>query len=75
MRSGFRLAFILIGVSAYAGLAVLGWGGLRPFFSHPPLTALVVLLFALSILLFFTGGNVNTGVREDRGNRWVMSCS
>src|SRR5215472_11572652 len=73
MRSTLRLAFIVIGICAYAGLAVLGWGGLRPFFSHAALTALVVVLFALSILSFFAGGNVNAGVREDRGNRWVIA--
>src|SRR5215813_8134135 len=73
MRPALRLAFIMIGVYVYAGLAVLGWGGLRPFFSHPALTALVVVLFALSILSFFAGGNVNAGVREDRGNRWVIA--
>ena len=73
MRSVLRLAFIVIGVCAYTGLAVLGWGGLRPFFSHAALMALVVVLFALSILSFFAGGNVNAGVREDRGNRWVIA--
>ena len=73
MRSSLRLAFILVGICAYAGLAVLGWGGFRPFFSHAALTALVVVLFALSILSFFAGGNVNTGVREDRSNRWVIA--
>src|SRR5215813_3754561 len=73
MRSSLRLAFILVGICAYAGLAVLGWGGFRPFFSHAALTALVVVLFALSILSFFAGGNVNAGVREDRGNRWVIA--
>ena len=73
MPPALRLAFIMIGVCAYAGLAVLGWGGLRPFFSHPALTALVVVLFALSILSFFAGGNVNAGVREDRANRWVIA--
>src|SRR5215468_2026798 len=73
MRSALRLAFIVIGICAYAGLAVLGWGGFRPFFSHAALTALVVVLFALSILSFFAGGNVNAGVREDRGNRWVIA--
>ena len=72
MRSTLRLAFILIGVSAYVFLAVLGWGGLRPFFSHSALTALVLVLVVLSIVSFFAGGNVNTGVREDRGNRWVI---
>jgi protein-S-isoprenylcysteine O-methyltransferase Ste14 len=72
MRSALRLAFIVIGISAYAGLAVAGWGGCRPFFSHSALTVLVVILFALSILSFFTGGNLDAGVREDRGNRWVL---
>jgi len=72
MRSALRLAFIALGACAYTGLAVLGWGGFRPFFSHAALTALVVVLFALSILSFFAGGNLNAGVREDRGNRWVL---
>lgn len=73
MRSALRFALILIGICAYAGLAVLGWGGLRPFFSHAALTALLVVLFALSIVSFFAGGNINAGVREDRGNRWVIA--
>jgi protein-S-isoprenylcysteine O-methyltransferase Ste14 len=72
MRSTLRLAFIVIGTCAYAGLAVLGWRGFRPFFSHAALTVLVVVLFALSILSFFAGGNLNAGVREDRANRWVL---
>src|SRR5215813_3950304 len=62
MRSALRLAFIVIGSCAYAGLAVLGWGGLRPIFSHAALTPLVVVLFPLSILSFFAGGNLNAGV-------------
>ena len=73
MSPALRLTFILMSVGAYAGLAVLGWGGLGPFFSHAALTALVVVLFALSILSFFAGGKVNPGVREDRGNRWVIA--
>src|SRR5215471_429070 len=72
MRSAFRLGFVVLGACAYTGLAILGWGGFRPFFSHPALTALAAVLFALSILSFFAGGNLNAGVREDRGNRWVI---
>jgi protein-S-isoprenylcysteine O-methyltransferase Ste14 len=72
MRSAFRLGFIVLGACAYTSLAILGWGGFRSFFSHPALIALVAVLFALSILSFFAGGNLNAGVREDRGNRWVI---
>ena len=72
MRSALRLVFIALGVCAYTGLAILGWGGFRSFFSHAALIALVAVLFALSILSFFAGGNLNAGVREDRGNRWVI---
>jgi hypothetical protein len=72
MRSALRLLLVAIGGCAYAGLAVLGWGGFKPFFSHPALTALVVVLFALSGVAFFAGGNLSSGVREARGNRWVI---
>src|SRR5262252_10643682 len=73
MRSVFRSALIVIGSCAYAGLGILGWGGFRPFFSHPALIALVVVLFALSAVSFFAGGNLSPGVREARGNRWVIA--
>jgi hypothetical protein len=72
MRSVLKLALIAIGSCAYAGLAILGWGDFRTFFSHPALTALVVVVFALSIVSFFAGGNLSPGVREDRSNRWVL---
>ena len=72
MRSAVRLALVVIGSCAYVGLAVLGWGGFRSFFSHPALIALVVVLFALSGVAFFAGGNLSAGVREARSNRWVL---
>jgi len=72
MRPALRFVSIAIGACAYTGLAILGWGGLRPFFSHPALIALVVAMFALSIVSFFAGGNLSAGVREARGNRWVL---
>ena len=62
----------LAGTLAYLGLAILGWGGSGAFFSHPPLVALTLVLFVLSILAPFTGGNLSSGVREDRENRWVL---
>ena len=72
MRSVLRLLLVAIGSCAYAGLAVLGWGGFRSFFSHPAFVALVVVLLALSVVASFAGGNLSVGVRETRGNRWVL---
>ena len=37
-----RFTLIVAGTAFYLGLAVLGWGGLAAFFSHPALIALVV---------------------------------
>jgi len=67
-----RFTVIFVSVAAYYGLAVLGWGGLEAFFSHPALIALAVVIFVMAGASFFAGGNLSSGVREDRGNRWVI---
>jgi protein-S-isoprenylcysteine O-methyltransferase Ste14 len=67
-----RLVLVVVGSAAYLGLAVLGWGGLAAFFSHPALIALAVAVFVLAGASLFAGGNLSPGVREDRGNRWVI---
>lgn len=69
-----RVASVILGAVAYLGLAVLGWGGIAAFFSHPALTVLSVVLFAIAVVSLFAGGNLSSGVREDRGNRWVLSA-
>jgi len=69
-----RLTLIMASSAAYLGLAVLGWGGFGAFFSHPALIALAIALFALSGAAFFSGGNLSSGVREDRGDRWVIGA-
>jgi protein-S-isoprenylcysteine O-methyltransferase Ste14 len=74
LRPTVRFALVVVGTAAYLGLAVLGWGGLAAFFSHPPLTALAIVLFALSGVALFAGGNLSPGEREDRGNRWVLAA-
>ncbi|HEX8894941.1 MAG TPA: isoprenylcysteine carboxylmethyltransferase family protein [Terriglobales bacterium] len=68
-----RLILVLVGAAAYGGLAILGWGGFRPFFSHMPLTVLFVALLAMTVVALFAGGNLSSGVREDRENRWVIA--
>jgi protein-S-isoprenylcysteine O-methyltransferase Ste14 len=73
MTITLRLAvFTTVMTLAYLGLAVLGWGGLGPFFSHPARIAVSVLLFGLAGASLFSPGNLSPGVREDRANRWVI---
>jgi protein-S-isoprenylcysteine O-methyltransferase Ste14 len=68
-----RLACLtIVGTLAYLGLAVLGWGGVAPFFSHPARIALTIILFVLASVALFSGGNLSRGEREDRANRWVL---
>ena len=70
-----RLALVSIaGSLAFVGLAVLGAGGLRAFFSQPPLIALALATVAMVIAALFTSGNLSAGEREDRGNRWVLAA-
>jgi protein-S-isoprenylcysteine O-methyltransferase Ste14 len=56
----------------FFGLAILGEGGFAAFFSHPPLTALIIVNLALFVVAMFTSGNISPGEREDRANRWVL---
>ena len=67
-----RVTLIIGGTAVYFGLAVLGWGGPAAFFSHPALVALAVALFVMAGASLFVGGNISSGVREDRSNRWVI---
>ncbi|PZR81804.1 MAG: isoprenylcysteine carboxyl methyltransferase, partial [Hyphomicrobiales bacterium] len=69
-----RVTLIVLGTAAYLGLAVLGWGGFAAFFSHRALRALAAALFVMSGAALFAGGNLSSGVREDRGNRWVIAA-
>jgi protein-S-isoprenylcysteine O-methyltransferase Ste14 len=67
-----RLAFVTtIGTLAYVGLAVLGCGGFAEFFSHSARSAVAITVFVAGVALF-SGGNLSSGEREDRANRWVL---
>jgi protein-S-isoprenylcysteine O-methyltransferase Ste14 len=67
-----RVASAVGGTAAYLGLAILGWGGFAAFFCRAAFIALTIVLVALAIAGVFAGGNLGAGVREDRGNRWVL---
>jgi protein-S-isoprenylcysteine O-methyltransferase Ste14 len=72
MHPLFRILIVFGLTALYFFLAILAWGGLTPFFSHPPLVALTIATLLLFIVAYFAGGNVSPGVREDRSNRWVV---
>jgi len=74
MSAILRPALMLAGVTAYLGLSVLAWGGPGPFFSHRALVALTVVTLALTVATLRAGGNLSSGEREDRGNRWVIAA-
>ena len=67
-----RSVLVIVGTAAYLGLGISGRGGLTAFFSHPALVALAVAFFVLAGAALFAGGNLSPGLREDRGNRWVI---
>ncbi|MFZ3327808.1 MAG: isoprenylcysteine carboxylmethyltransferase family protein [Methylocella sp.] len=69
-----RLTLIVLGTAAYLGLAILGGGGVAAFFSHLALRALAAALFVIAGAAVFAGGNLSSGVREDRANRWVIAA-
>jgi len=75
MSAGLKIRLsAFAGTFFYLGLAVLGWGGFAPFFAHPARIAVTVIFFVLTIASVFTAGNLSTGEREDRGNRWVLAA-
>ncbi|MGP8233070.1 MAG: methyltransferase family protein [Methylovirgula sp.] len=70
-----KLAFVaIVAVLIQFGLAIFGSGGFGPFFSHPALVALCVVVLVLLVASFFSSGNLSAGEREDRGNRWVFAA-
>jgi protein-S-isoprenylcysteine O-methyltransferase Ste14 len=67
------MAFVtIVGTLAYLGVAVLGWGGVAAFFSHPARIALAIATVVMAGAALFSGGNLSPGEREDRANRWVL---
>jgi protein-S-isoprenylcysteine O-methyltransferase Ste14 len=74
MKPIARITLVIVSAALYFGLAILGWGGVGPFFSHPALVALAVATGVLVIVAYMAGGNVSPGVREDQSNRWVVGA-
>jgi protein-S-isoprenylcysteine O-methyltransferase Ste14 len=65
-------ALTTVATVAFLALGVIGEGGFATFFSHGALIAVVVATLAMSAVALFTKGNLSSGEREDRANRWVF---
>src|SRR6185437_16193577 len=66
------LTGLIIG-SIQFGIAILALGGWTSFFSHGALVALTVITIVLMLAAPFASGNMSSGIKEDRGNRWVLA--
>ena len=69
-----KLLLMVGGSLAYFSLAVVGEGGIAPTLAHPPLVGLLAVSLIMLAVSPFAGGNISPGVREDRGNRWVLAA-
>ena len=56
----------------YVALAVVGWGGVRPFFAHPARATAAGALCTLAIVSAFSGIDVSTGRREGAESRRII---
>ena len=70
-----RMAFAsVVSTALYLGLAILGWGGIGPFFANSARVVLTVFTVLLSTAALFTSASLSSGAREDRSNRWVLAA-
>ena len=69
-----RLTIIAVITAVSFGLTILGMGGLAPIYSHPPLIALAIVLCLMVVASVFADGNLSSGEREDRDDRWVLAA-
>jgi protein-S-isoprenylcysteine O-methyltransferase Ste14 len=65
---------VVAGILAVLGLAALGWGGVAAFLAHPARLALALVALALTAAATVSEGNLSSGVREDRADRWVLAA-
>lgn len=64
---------LIVGVVQFS-IAILAFGGWTAFFSHRALIALTAVTIALMLVAPFSSGNLSSGEKEDRGNRWVLTA-
>ncbi len=68
------LALAIVGsLAVWFGLAILGAGGFASFFAQRANIALAVVSALLAGAGMASDAGLRTGLREDRGNRWIFA--
>lgn len=67
-----KIIAVMISTLLYLGAAVVCRGGVSAFLAEPPLVAVAIATLMAAVAAPFIGGNLSSGLREDRGNRWVL---
>lgn len=73
MPAYMRLINVATALVLFA-VVVFAEGGLRAVLSEPAIIAFLLISLALFVAANFTQGNLSSGVREDRDNRWVIAA-
>jgi protein-S-isoprenylcysteine O-methyltransferase Ste14 len=69
-----RAFLVLAATLACLGIAVLARGGFAAFFAQPALATIAALTLVMAGASLASPGNLSSGEREDRGNRWVIAA-
>jgi len=73
MKLSLRMAVLaIVSTLVWLALAAFGAGGIGVFLARPQFVGLALVTFALVLASLMTEAGIRTGVREDRGNRWVL---
>jgi len=71
-KKALALVTGLIAGAAYFALSIVAFGGWTAFISHWTLIVLMLVTAAATFIAPFSRGNLSSGEKEDRGNRWVF---
>jgi protein-S-isoprenylcysteine O-methyltransferase Ste14 len=75
MKLSPKMAVLNIaGTLAWLVIIAFAAGGIGVFLARPQFVVLAVITLALALSTLATEGGIRAGVREDRGNRWVIAA-
>lgn len=64
----------IAGTIGYLALGVAGAGGVGAYVAHLPFVVVATVTIISAVIALFSRGNLSSGARESRGNRWVLAA-